>query len=451
MITKILIANRGEIALRIIRACKEMNISSVAIYSKCDKDALHVKLADEAVCIGDNSPGSSYLNVNNILQAAIVTQADAIHPGFGFLSENADFVRACQRLNIKFIGPSADIIDLMGNKANAKQMMIKANVPVVLGSDGLVKDADAAYDLAQEIGLPVLIKASAGGGGKGMRIAYHLDEVKAAFISAQQEAIKGFNDGSMYLEKYLINPRHIEVQILGDEFNHVVHLFERECSIQRNNQKMIEESPVENLQIETKEKLYEAALNASKAVNYESAGTIEFIMDEQENFYFIEMNTRIQVEHPVSEMVTGIDIIKEQIKIADGQPLSFKQEDIKAHGHAIEIRVNAEDPIFNFAPSPGLIKGLHFPGGNGIRIDSAIYKDYLIPPYYDSMIAKIIVHGHTRQEAVEKGIRALEEIDIEGVKTNVDFQLDILLSKEFQNNTYTTSFVKTFLEGDYHV
>ncbi|MDF9867167.1 acetyl-CoA carboxylase biotin carboxylase subunit [Bacilli bacterium PM5-3] len=451
MITKILIANRGEIALRIIRACREMNISTVAIYSKCDKDALHVKLADEAICVGDNKADESYLNVNNILQAAINTQAQAIHPGFGFLSENANFVRACQQLNIKFIGPTAKIIDKMGNKANARQTMIEANVPVVPGSDGLIKTSEAAYELAKKIGAPVIIKASAGGGGKGMRIAYHLDDVVEAYNNAKLEAKKVFNDDDMYLEKYVENPRHIEVQVIGDNYNNICHLFERECSIQRNNQKMIEEAPVENLKKDTKEKLYNAALAACKAINYVNAGTIEFIMDKDENFYFIEMNTRIQVEHPVSEMITGVDLIKEQIRIADNKELSFKQDDLKINGHAIEIRVNAENPKFNFAPSPGKINSLHFPGGNGIRIDSAIYQNYIIPPYYDSMIAKIIVHGKNRDEALEKGIHSLAEIDVEGVETNIDFQLDILLSNEFQNNEYTTSFVERFLKGGANV
>lgn len=446
MITKLLIANRGEIAVRIIRACRELNISTVAIFSECDRDALHVKLADEAVCVGKNRGSESYLNVNNILQAAISTQAQAIHPGFGFLSENADFVRKCEALNINFVGPTADMIDMMGNKSNARSAMIAAGVPVVKGSDGFVKDVVAAEVLAQEIGLPVIIKASAGGGGKGMRIAYTLEEVSSAYTSAAQEAKNAFGDDSMYMERYVLKPRHIEVQVIGDKHGNAAHLLERECSIQRNNQKMIEEAPVSNLRPETKQALYEASVKACQAIGYYNAGTIEYIMDDQENFFFIEMNTRIQVEHPVSEMITGIDIVKEQIQIAQGEKLSFKQEDIKASGHAIEIRVNAEDPTNNFAPSPGKVKFLHFPGGNGIRIESAIYQGYTIPPYYDSMIAKLICHGKTRDEALEKVIRCLEEIDIEGVTTNVDFQLDIVLSDEFQNNNYDTSFVANYLK-----
>ena len=451
MIEKVLIANRGEIAIRIIRACREMNIATVAIYSVSDKDALHVKLADEAVCIGGSRADESYLNINNILQAAVSTQADAIHPGFGFLSEKANFVKLCEKLNITFIGPNADIIDLMGNKANAKQTMINAGVPVVPGSTGLVETSEESIKTAQEIGLPVLIKASAGGGGKGMRVAYQLDEVETAYNSAKHEAIKAFKDGSMYIEKYIEHPRHIEIQVIADRYGNVCHLFERECSIQRNNQKMIEEAPVVNLKQETKDKLYRASIDACKSINYLNAGTIEFIMDKDEKFYFIEMNTRIQVEHPVTEMITGIDIVKEQINIASGNELSFKQKDLQTFGHAIEIRINAENPKFNFAPSPGKIKSLHFPGGNGVRIDSAIYQNYTIPPYYDSMIAKLIVHGKSRAEAIEKGIHSLAELDIEGVETNIDFQLDILLSEQFQENKYTTSFVEMLLRNDNNV
>lgn len=445
MISKILIANRGEIAVRIIRACRELNILTVAIYSKCDKDSLHVKLADEAVCVGPNNTTDSYLNINNILQAAINTNASAIHPGFGFLSENADFVRACEQLNIKFIGPSASIIEKMGNKSNARESMIKANVPVVVGSRGLVKNQEEAIKVIDKIGLPVIIKASSGGGGKGMRIVYHKKDIARAYLSAKHEAKQAFNDDGVYIEKYVENPRHIEVQVLADQFGNITHLFERECSIQRNNQKMIEEAPVENLKEETKQKLYNASINACKEIGYFSAGTIEYIMDKDENFYFIEMNTRIQVEHPITEMISGIDIIKEQINIANNHLLSFKQSDLKINGHAIEIRINAEDPFNNFMPSPGIVSNVHFPGGNGVRIDSAIYAGCSISSYYDSMIAKLIVHGKNRDEALEKAIRCLEEIDIVGIETNIEFQHEILLSNDFQDNIYNTSFVKNYL------
>ncbi|MDR1782361.1 MAG: acetyl-CoA carboxylase biotin carboxylase subunit [Bacilli bacterium] len=451
MFTKILIANRGEIALRIIRACQELNILTVAVYSICDKDSLHVKFADEAVCIGNNPSSDSYLNINNILQAAINTQAEAIHPGFGFLSENAEFARQCEQLNIKFIGPQADVINLMGDKNNARQTMIKAGVKVVPGSNGIVRNKDDAYAQAKLIGLPIIIKASAGGGGKGMRIAYELSQVKDCFEKAQLEAKKAFNSDEMYIEKYIENPRHIEVQVMGDEYHNYFHLFERECSIQRNNQKMIEEAPVENINDSTKKALYDNALKACQAVNYTNLGTVEFVMDKEENFYFIEMNTRIQVEHPITEEITGLDLIKMQILIAENKKIPFKQEDIKCNGHAIEMRINAEDPKNNFAPCPGQIKALHFPGGKGIRIDSAIFQGYTIPPYYDSMIAKVIVHGRDRDEALEKAIRSLTEIDIEGVKTNIDFQLDILLNENFLDNKYNTSFIQEMLKEDNNV
>lgn len=451
MIEKVLIANRGEIAVRIIQACRELGVLTVAIYSKVDVDALHVKLADEAVCIGSNKIEESYLNTNNILQTAISLNVDAIHPGYGFLSENVSFALACENLGLEFIGPSHRLISLMGNKINARTTMAQANVPIVPGFDGLIRDENHALALANEIGLPVIFKAAAGGGGKGMRIAYSEEEITKAYNAALSESKAIFNDDSMYIEKYITNPRHIEVQVLSDKFNNHIHLFDRECSMQRNNQKMIEEAPAANISKETKDKLYEAALNATRFLNYENAGTIEFIMDDKEQFYFIEMNTRIQVEHPITEEITNVDLIKEQIKIASGYPLSFKQEEISVSGHAIEIRVNAENPYDNFKPSAGEIKSVHFATGNGIRIDSAIYSSYHIPPFYDSMIAKIIVHGINRSEAIEKGIRALEESDIDGVKTNIDFQLDLMLSKKFQNNSYTTAFVKEVLEGDQYV
>lgn len=441
MFNKILIANRGEIALRIIRACQELGIKSVAVYSNADKDALHVKLADEAVCIGSPPASDSYLNMNNILETAQKLHVDAIHPGFGFLSENVIFVQKCEELNIKFIGPTAKMIALMGDKNNARQTMIMAGVPVVPGSNGLVSDVKQAYYWAEKIGYPVLIKASLGGGGKGMRIAHNDAELENAYLQAKAESLSCFNDDSLYMEKLILNPRHIEVQVLCDQHNNYLHLFERECSIQRNNQKMIEEAPVANLSQTTKNKLYAAALSACHQINYANAGTIEFVMDEDENFYFIEMNTRIQVEHPVTEMITGIDLIKQQILIAANKKLRLKQDDIKVNGHAIEVRINAEDPAHNFAPSPGKIESLHFPGGHGIRVDSAIYNSYIVPPYYDSMIVKIIGHGLDREEAISKIIRALEETDIEGIKTNVDFQIDIIMSAEFRDNNYDTSFI----------
>lgn len=451
IINKIMIANRGEIAIRIIRACQEMGIATVAIYAKCDKDALHVKLADEAVCVGDNNAKDSYLNINNILQAAINYQVDAIHPGFGFLSENAEFVRLCDKLNIIFIGPKAKSIELMGNKANARQTMIDLNVPVVKGSKTSLNNVDEAYDIALKIGMPIMIKASAGGGGKGMRIVHDIKDFKNLFNQAMAEAKANFNDDMMYLEKFIENPRHIEVQVLQDNYGNALHLFERECSIQRNNQKMIEEAPVNNIKKETKEKLYDIAIRIVKNINYINAGTIEFIMDKNEDFYFIEMNTRIQVEHPITECISNVDLIKEQIRIADNQELSIKQEDLIINGHAIEIRINAENPLFNFAPSIGTIKSLNFAGGNGIRIDSAIYQNYQIPLYYDSMICKIIAHGKDREEALEKAKRALLETNIEGIHTNIDFQLDILLSDDFKNNTYDTGFINRFLKEEYHV
>ena len=446
MILKVLIANRGEIAVRIIRACRELNIQTVAVYSTVDKDSLHVMLADEAVCIGDHRLNNSYLNQAAILQAAINTQAQAIHPGFGFLSENASFAKNCEQMNIKFIGPNSEIIELMGDKVQARQTMIEAGVPVVPGSKGLVHSYQEALEISTEMGYPVLIKATAGGGGKGMRVCYEEENLKASFDAARHEGQMAFNNPDVYIEKFVENPRHIEVQVLGDQFGNVRHLFERECSVQRNNQKMIEEAPVQNLSRKTREALHEVSVNAAKAIAYESAGTFEFIMDAEENFYFIEMNTRIQVEHPISELISGVDIVKEQINIAEGKRISFEQEDIVAQGHAIEIRINSEDPSKNFMPSAGMIKGLHFPGGNGVRIDSFVYSGYEILPFYDSMIAKLIVYDQDRAGAIEKAIRCLEEIDIDGIAHNVDFQLEILLSEAFLDNQYTTSLVKNLMK-----
>nr|WP_240915986.1 acetyl-CoA carboxylase biotin carboxylase subunit [Erysipelothrix sp. HDW6C] len=446
MIQKVLIANRGEIAVRIIRACRELNIKTVAVYANVDKESLHVALADEAVCIGNHKLENSYLNQNAILQAAVNTQAQAIHPGFGFLSENESFVRACERLGIKFIGPSADLIQTMGDKQTARETMIAAGVPVVPGSKDLVDTYEAAIEIAETIGYPVLIKATAGGGGKGMRVSYAPSTLKDAYNQARQEAKNAFNNSAVYIEKFVEGPRHIEVQIIGDSHGNVAHLFERECSVQRNNQKMIEEAPVQNLSSKTRQKLLDVALKAASSVGYESAGTLEFIMDKQENFYFIEMNTRIQVEHPVTEAITGVDIVKEQIRIAEGRRLSFKQKDLRVNGHAIEVRINAEDPSDSFKPMAGRIDGLHFPGGNGVRIDSFVYQGYQIQPFYDSMIAKVIVHGRTRDEAMEKAIRCLEEIDLDGLTSNVEFQLEILLNEAFQDNVYDTSLVSTLLK-----
>ncbi len=446
MIQKVLIANRGEIAVRIIRACRELNIQTVAVYASVDHASLHVMLADEAICIGDHRLKNSYLNQEAILQAAINTQAQAIHPGFGFLSENAGFARKCEQLGIKFIGPSSEIIELMGDKVQARQTMIEAGVPVVPGSKGLIHTYEEALELCETMGYPVLIKATAGGGGKGMRICYEQENLKTAFDAARHEGQMAFNNPDVYIERFVENPRHIEVQILGDSLGNVRHVFERECSVQRNNQKMIEEAPVENLSAKTRQSLYDVCVKAGEEIGYESAGTFEFIMDEKENYYFIEMNTRIQVEHPISELISGVDIVKEQIKIAEGKVISFKQEDLVAKGHAIEIRINAEDPSRGFMPSAGKITGLHFPGGNGVRIDSFVYPGYEILPFYDSMIAKLIVYDINRDGAMEKAIRCLEEIDIDGIAHNVDFQLEILLSEAFQDHKYNTSLVKQLMK-----
>lgn len=449
MIQKLLIANRGEIAVRIIRACRELNINTVAVYSTVDKDSLHVMLADEAVCIGDHQLSNSYLNQEAILQAAINTQAQAIHPGFGFLSEREDFVEKCEKLGIQFVGPKSHHIKIMGDKVSARQTMIEAGMPVVPGSKGLINTYKEALKLAKDLGYPLIIKATAGGGGKGMRICYSEETLKDMYDQARSEGGMAFGNDAVYIERFVENPRHIEVQVMGDQFGNVCHVFERECSVQRNNQKMVEEAPVQNLSKHTRKRLYDVSVQAAKSMAYVSAGTFEFIMDAKENFYFIEMNTRIQVEHPVSEMISGLDLIKEQIRIAEGRPLSFKQTDIKAFGHAIELRINAEDPKHHFRPAAGKIKSVHMPGGNGVRIDTFVYSGYTILPYYDSMIAKVIVHAKTRDDAMEKAIRCLEEIDIDGLITNVDFQLEVLLSEAFQDNAYTTSLVSDLLkEGE---
>lgn len=447
MFDKILIANRGEIAVRIIRACREMGIKTVAVFSEPDREALHTQLADEAVCIGSAKVGDSYLNMNNIISVAVEKKVQAIHPGFGLLSENSTFATMCEECNIKFIGPKGSVIDALGNKANARKMMIEAKVPVIPGSDGIVADIDEAYEVAEKLGYPVMVKASAGGGGKGIRVVRSKDELEDAFKSAQSETLAAFGDDTMYMEKLIEHARHVEVQVLGDSFGNVIHLGERDCSLQRKNQKVLEESPCKALSEETRKKMCDSAVRAAKAAGYESAGTIEFLYDDKtENYYFMEMNTRIQVEHPVTEMVTGVDIVKEQIKIADGKKLSYKQSDIKMSGHAIECRINAENPDKNFAPCPGLIDYLMLPaGGLGLRVDTAVYEGYEIPPYYDSMIAKVIVHGATREEAISKMKRALYEFIISGIETNIEFQNRILNNKQYLEGKFDTSFLAEML------
>ncbi|MGL4736127.1 MAG: acetyl-CoA carboxylase biotin carboxylase subunit [Cellulosilyticaceae bacterium] len=446
MFHKVLVANRGEIAVRIIRACIEMGIQTVAVYSQADKDSLHVKLADEAVCIGKALPKESYLNVENIITAAICTGADAIHPGFGFLSENAKFARICAECHIKFIGPTAEMIELMGDKAKAREMMIAADVPVVPGSEGTVDSVDEAKLVALEIGYPVMLKASAGGGGRGMRIVWKESEIEKAFLTASAEAQTAFGDGSMYLEKYIQEPRHIEFQILGDMHGNAVHLGERDCSMQRRHQKVVEEAPSPFITAELREQMGSDAIKAARAVAYENAGTIEFIVDKNKNYYFIEMNTRIQVEHPVTEMVTGVDLIKEQLKIAAGQEISFSKEEIQIKGHAIECRINAENPKLGFRPCAGRITGLHLPGGRGLRMETHIYDGYLVPPTYDSMLAKVIAYGDTREEAMSVMRRALSEIMIEGIDTNIDFQYELIHTEAFEEGNFDTSFIEKHLD-----
>ena len=443
MFRKILIANRGEIAVRIIRAARELGIETVAVYSTADKEALHTLLADEAVCIGPAKSTDSYLNMNAVLSAAVLTGSEAIHPGFGFLSENSKFATMCEEVGIKFIGQSGSVMDMMGDKINARAQMIKAGVPVIPGSDGEVHTAEEALEVADRIGYPVMLKASAGGGGKGIRKVERAEDLVPAFESASTEAKAAFGNGAMYLERVIYPARHIEVQILADQFGHVVHLGERDCSLQRNNQKVLEESPSVAIGKTIRDQIGSAAVRAAESVGYENAGTIEFLYDEGKGeFYFMEMNTRVQVEHPVTEFVTGIDIVKEQIKIAAGQELSVRQEDIQISGNAIECRINAENPAFNFAPSPGKITNLYLPsGGVGLRVDSAVYPGYTIPPYYDSMIAKIIVHGENRFDALMKMQRALYELEIDGVMTNSDFQLDLISDSNVIAGDYDTAFL----------
>ncbi len=442
MIKKILIANRGEIAVRIIRACREMGIRTVAIYSEADKNALHKTLADEAICIGPAPSIKSYLNQKAILEAACLTGSDSIHPGYGFLSENAEFAKICEEMGIKFIGPNYKLIDLLGNKSKAKETMKNAGLPVVPGSEGLVLSKEQAIQIAKKIEYPVILKASAGGGGRGIRIAYNEKELEKEYDIVKQEALISFKDDSIYIEKYIENPRHVEIQVLADEHGNVVHLGERDCSVQRRNQKVLEETPSGILKEETRKKMGETTVKAVKEIGYTNAGTIEFLVDKNQKFYFMEMNTRVQVEHPVTEMVTGIDIIKEQIKIANGDFLSYSQNNITFTGNSMEVRINAENPEKGFMPCPGTITELHLPGGNGVRVDTAIYHGYKVPANYDSMLAKIIVHGRDRQECISKMKSAIAELVIEGISTNSDFILKILENQNFKTNQYDTSFIK---------
>lgn len=444
MFNRVLIANRGEIACRIIRACRELGIESVAVYSQADKDALHVQLADHAVCIGPAASKDSYLKVENILSAAVITGAQAIHPGFGFLSENAKFAKMCAECNITFIGPSSEVISQMGDKAEARKQMIAANVPVIPGSDDVVATVEEGIELAQRIGFPLLIKAVAGGGGKGIRRVETVEEFEHQFVTARQEALQAFGNADVYMERIIYPAKHIEIQILADQHGNVVHLGERDCSLQRKNQKIIEEAPSPSLSSQLRREMGEAAVRAAKAVGYQNAGTIEFLVDEDKHFYFMEMNTRIQVEHPITEMITNVDLVQQQIKIAAGEELPFTQEDITFQGHAIECRLNAENPFEGFRPSPGKVTFLHQPvGGMGVRIESALYTGYQIPPFYDSMLTKLIAHGKTREEAILRMKRMLFELVVEGVDTNQEFVEDLLDSKAFKRGDYTTAYVET--------
>lgn len=447
MIRKILIANRGEIAVRIIRACREMGIETVAVYSEADKEALHTQLADEAVCIGPAPSKESYLNMERIISATIVSGADAIHPGFGFLSENSRFAELCEQCHITFIGPGSEVIAKLGNKQEARNTMIAAGVPVIPGSTEPIYDVETGSREAEKIGYPVIIKAALGGGGKGMRVADTPEEFAESFRTAQKEAQMAFGDDTMYIEHFVRHPRHIEFQILADEMGHVIHLGERDCSIQRNHQKMIEESPCAAISEELRKKMGEAAVKAAKAAGYVNAGTIEFLLEKNQKFYFMEMNTRIQVEHPMTEWVTGIDLVKEHIRIASGLPLSYRQEDVQLKGHAIECRINAENPAEGFRPSPGLITDLYLPGGKGIRVDSAVYSGCTIPPYYDSMIAKLIVWAQNREEAIRKMQSALGEVIIEGIDTNVDYQYEIFNHPDYLSGNIDVEFIENKVIG----
>jgi acetyl-CoA carboxylase biotin carboxylase subunit len=445
MIQKVLIANRGEIALRIIRACQELNLATVAVYSQADREALHVRFADEAVCIGPPPSSESYLSVHRLISAAEVTNADAIHPGYGFLAENAEFADICHSHGITFIGPSAEVIQKMGDKALARKTVSEAGVPITPGSTGVVESIEQAKTIAQEIGFPVILKAIAGGGGRGMRIVRNLDNLETAYDMARAEALSGFKNPDLYLEKYLENPRHIEIQIMGDQQGHVVFVGERDCSIQRRHQKLIEESPSPAVTPELRKKIGDTAVKAAKAVGYYSAGTIEFLMDSKKNFYFMEMNTRIQVEHPVTEMISGLDLVKSQIQIAMGEPLQCQQKDIKLFGHSIECRINAEDPERQFLPMPGKVTSFHVPGGPGVRVDTHVYSGYQVPPYYDSLIAKLVTHGRTRDEALIRMKRALTEFIIEGIPTTIPFHLKVLEHQTFRTGKYHTGSVETIM------
>ncbi|MBQ8119369.1 MAG: acetyl-CoA carboxylase biotin carboxylase subunit [Ruminococcus sp.] len=443
MFKKVLIANRGEIAVRIIRACRELGIQTVAVYSTADKNALHTMIADEAVCIGPAPSKDSYLNMRAIISACEITGADAIHPGFGFLSENASFARTCEKCGITFIGPRAPSIEMLGDKAQAKETMKENGVPVIMGSDGAISNIHAAKSLAAQLGYPVLIKASAGGGGRGIRIVNEESELEKQMTAARQEALACFGNDEVYMEKFIVDPKHIEIQILADNYGDVIYLGERDCSMQRRNQKVLEEapSPASFMTPELREKMGKAACTAARVCGYRNAGTIEFLVDKNGDFYFMEMNTRIQVEHPITEQVTGIDLVKQQLLIAQGEHLSIKQEDVKITGHAIECRINAENPEQSFRPSPGTIRSLFIPGGFGVRVDTAVYQGYEIPPYYDSMIGKLIVHGKDRQEAIAKMTWALCEFIVEGVNTNVDFQLKLIRRPEFIEGNYDNAFL----------
>ncbi|TDH18291.1 acetyl-CoA carboxylase biotin carboxylase subunit [Segetibacter sp. 3557_3] len=442
MFKKILIANRGEIALRVIRTCREMGIKTVAVYSTADKESIHVKFADEAVCIGKPQSADSYLNIPHIMAAAEITNADAIHPGYGFLAENSKFSQICLDHGIKFIGPTPDMINKMGDKITAKETMIKAGVPVVPGGQGLLESVDEAIGLAKEVGYPVILKATAGGGGKGMRVVWEESEMAKAYTTARAEAAASFKNDGVYMEKYVEEPRHIEIQIAGDRYGKIAHLSERDCSIQRRHQKLVEESPSPFMTPELRNKMGEAAIKAASAINYESVGTIEFLVDKHRNFYFMEMNTRIQVEHCVTEEVINFDLIKEQIKIAAGEPISGRNYEPQMH--AIECRINAEDPYNDFRPSPGKITVLHQPGGHGVRVDSHVYAGYVIPPYYDSMIGKLIAVAQTREEAINTMNRALSEYVIEGIKTTIPFHLQLMQNADFRSGNFTTKFLETF-------
>jgi len=448
VLEKILIANRGEIALRVIRACHQLGIKTVAVYSEADRDSLHVRFADEDVCIGPPPALESYLDAKRIIAAAEVTNADAIHPGYGFLAENAEFAEICEECKITFIGPNGQMIRQMGAKSMAKELMRNAGVPTIPGSEGLVKDVDSGLKIAAEIGFPVLIKASAGGGGRGMRIAAKPEEFETAFNMARTEAGAAFHDDSLYLEKVILDAHHVEVQVLGDNFGNIIHLGERDCTVQRRHQKLLEESPSPIVDAELRRKMGEAAILGAAAVGYRGAGTIEFLVDRERNFYFMEMNTRIQVEHPVTEELTGIDIVIEQIKAAAGEKLSIRQEDVNFRGHVIECRINAEDPQKGFRPAPGQITAFHQPGGHGVRVDTHAYAQYVIPAFYDSMIGKLIVKGSNRDQAIRKTLTALDEFIVEGVPTTIDFQKKILQHPDFVSGSYSTSFIEEKLREE---